>query len=215
MRSLLIIMALAAPVAAEPAAAVVEARAAAELPPHLGLLSVSVPPSVMALDVAPGQVALHWRRGLRAGNATVQVTIAGRKTWARLEIGERAPVVVAARPLVPGARVGAGDLELAVRTVPRDTGWRLDPRSLVGAEILAAAGPGAAIDGSIIAEPAPIARGARIAVAIRRGRMTASTTGILERAARPGELAQLRLSSSRTIVRARLVSATRAVLETP
>jgi len=211
--SIALVAAMATPVAAEKVSDIVSARAAAELPAHLGLLAATVPASVAELDVRKGDVVLRWRRGLRPGNATVAAEIDGRKTWVRLTIGERTRVIVAARPLVAGGVISAGDLRAEVRTVGRKQGWRLEPPPLIGSEILADAATGAIIDGSVIAEPAPIARGARVAVQIKRGRLLVSTPATLERAARPGELAQLRLHSTRRIVRARLLSAGRARLE--
>lgn len=202
---------------AETVAELTRVRAAAELPAELGLLGIDIPPSIAGLEVEPGAVSIEWRRAPRPGSLSVRLSVRlGDEThhsWARLSIGERAEVVVVARALSAGGSVALGDLRLERRTVAAGSGWRLSPRALVGAAVLADARAGELVDGAVVAEPAPVARGSAIDVQIRSGRMIVSTRGILERRARPGAAARVRLTSTRRVVAVRLLDSRTAVFE--
>lgn len=217
------LVAIAALIVLAPAIARADATAeatrlvSASLPAGLAVVSVDVPETVAAAHAAGGAMALSWRRAPRAGTFSIQAVVTGKdraqtRGWLRIKLAELRAVVVAARPLAAGATIGAGDLALEPRPVGRDAGWEIEPHTLIGASVLADAPAGAVVDGTIVSEPAPVARGTQLKVFVRRGRVRVSTAGVLEAPARPGEIGRVRIGGGRKVARARLVDATSAEL---
>ena len=203
-----------APAGAGELGGIVAERARAALPADLELVLVSLPSALEGIDAEPGEVTLRWPRSPKAGRFTVPVAVRAsahrtgeRKGWATLVVARRVQVLVAARALAAGASIGDDDVRLDWRAVADGGGWRFAPSALVGASILTAVPAGAILDAAQVAAPAPLARGTEVAVVVSHGRVAVSTSGTLERAARLGEAANVRLASGRRVLSGHLIDA--------
>ncbi len=195
--------------------------AAHGLPASLGVLSVELPKEVRAASLKRQQLKVEWPRAPRLGTNSVKFVVTAPgvppvQHWARVRLGERAEVLVAKRALKVGTIVSSADLALEMRTVAREHGWRASPSALVGSRVLQPTQPGTALSPKIIEAPAPVKRGQPVSVEINKGRMRVTTRGVLERQANLGNLVSVRLTTTRRVVRARLVAPRLAILlETP
>ncbi len=195
--------------------AVVRPQVDQALPPNLGVISVSL--SGPRRRVRASAVSIRWNRAPRSGRITLPVVVrtrrGERRRWARIELGDKVPVLVARRRLRAGSRVGATDLVSASRAVRRGKGWRIPAQTLAGAKVLRDVPANTIVDDSHVQRPPPVARGTKVIVFVKRGRLQVSRRGTLQYAVRPGESAAVRLKGVNRIVRGRLVDHRTVLLE--
>ena len=109
-----------------------------------------------------------------------------------------------------GDIVTAADFEIDLRATELAA---VSPQLLAGATVTRAIAAGAAVSTQDVTLPAPLARGTPIKIEMSRGAVRVRGTGLLERAARPGEPAIARLSHTRSIVRGTLRAPATLVVE--
>jgi len=179
----------------------------ATLPPGLALLSVEPTPSLARARAA--LLEAEWPTAPRAGAAAALVTARRpsgavvARGWVVAHLAPLRELPVAARALEAGAILGPDDVLLVRR--PATDGEPLSIDALVGARLLAPIASGAPIASSVIARLPPLPRGAPITVRVRAGAVVVTAPGLLEQAARPGDLAAIRLTGpSARLVTARL-----------
>ena len=199
---------------ADPVDAIVRAKLQPALPAGLDVARVYLPANLAALDVDPAKVTVELPRELRAGRASIKLTVRGRTSWVPVAIAALTDVAIAQRELAPGEVITADDIAIERRAVE---GVAIaSPVTLVGASVNAPIAAGAAITARDVALPPPLPRGTQVAVDVRRGAIHIRGTGTLELSARPGELATARLAATRMLVHGRLVApATLIVGESP
>lgn len=170
----------------------------AALPGELALLSLSLP----GKERPAQECSISWPSPPKEGLISVLVELRGpkpEKLWARAELRAKRPALVANRDLYAGETLSAGDLTLTLLPRRAEEGLDLDPNALLGRRVLEDTAKGAALASSAVELPAPLAQGTALTISLRRGGLTVSTSGTLERAARPGERAAARLSTGRLI----------------
>jgi flagella basal body P-ring formation protein FlgA len=202
------------PDAAQGLEAEVAALVTQALPAQLALTDVSAPAS-LAKRRGPVQVA--WKSAPRAGRVSVLVTVGQGPTaargWVSLELAEVRRVLVARRALAAGARLAAGDVRLELRPVEAGAALELDPAAVAGARLAADVPAGAPLPAASVTLLPPLARGTALRVVVRRGQVSVTTSGVLERAARVGERAGARVAPSERVLEGRLVDDHTLVVE--
>ncbi len=192
----------------------VAAQVRAGLPAGLAIVDVDVPAALVA---ARGDVTVELRGGLRAGRVSFRVAVThGKKVrqgWARIELGQLRPVLVARQDLAVGDRLDGGQVTREQRPVAAAQACDLPASALVGARARRAVAAGDLVACQTIERPAPVARGTAIRVVVRRGAVSVAAPGTLEQSARPGELTQARLTNGQRLVRGRLVDGNTFVME--
>jgi flagella basal body P-ring formation protein FlgA len=187
-----------------------QARVEASLPADLAVVKLELP---RALARATGDVSVTWPSPPRLGWVSIQILVGSRKGYARVQLQKVRQVVVARRPLLKGGRIGAADLAVEPRGVAEGDGLETPPSALVGSEITRDVPAGELVRDADVARPAPLARGARVTVLVRRGNVTVSTSGQLERAARPGDETQVRLLAASRLLSGRLLDGATVLVE--
>lgn len=207
-RHLALVAALAAAVAPAPARADgVDAIVRAQLEPlldaGLGIDAVHVPRSLAAADLDPAAVVVAPPRALRAGRASVRVTTpAGALVYVPVTIVAIAEVALARRALRPGDTIGPADVDVVTRPAQGAAAVGL----VIGAKVTRPVARDAIVSERDIALPAPLSRGAPVAIEIVRGGVRVRGTGVLELAARPGQPAVARLAQTRQVLHGTLVA---------
>jgi flagella basal body P-ring formation protein FlgA len=211
---LALLVVLSARVYADPVDAVVRAKLAPSMPPGLGVAKVYLPANLTALDVDPAKVTIEPPPVVRAGRASIKLTVRGKTSWVPVAIAALTEVAVAQRDLAPGDVITGDDVALERRAVA-DMAVAA-PATVVGATVNAPIAAGAPIAAREVALAPPLPRGTQVEVDVRRGAVHIRGTGTLEMSARPGELATARLAATRTVVHGRLAApATLVVGESP
>ncbi|MBX3155916.1 MAG: flagella basal body P-ring formation protein FlgA [Deltaproteobacteria bacterium] len=208
MKALAILLVVAGAVAgtarADSIDAIVRARVQPHTPQHLGVARVHVPPQLEKFDGDPAKVAVELPRELRAGRASLKVTVAGqRSVWVPVSFAGLSDVYVAQRAIAAGQAITAADVALEQRALD---GTAPAPGNVVGGIAAKALAPGEAIGARDVTLPLPLARGTQVSVEIQRGTVRVRGTAILEFAARPGESATARLAQTHTLVKGTLVA---------
>jgi len=178
------------------------------LPADLALVQVVSRPTLPA----GAALAVEWRSAPHAGRMSILVTAGGRKGWARVELGRRVDVAVLRRALRAGERVAAQDVQTETRALPLGAPAPLPAASLSGALARRALAAGAIVATGDVNPAAPIPRGSRVTATVRRGAVIVKADAVLERAARPGERAAVRLAS-RQLVSGRLLDESTFLVE--
>jgi flagella basal body P-ring formation protein FlgA len=187
----------------------VQAAAERVMPEGLAIVGVTVSKT---LPWPKGAVAsLEWHTAPKAGRMSVMLAVYHHEKiigngWAQLEIAPLRDVVVAKRDLRAGDLVMLGDVAREKRPTKDRGAWEVDPDVLAGAVTMRDIRVGEILTKTTVAGPPPIARGSGVDVVAKRGSVTVSTRGTLERAARPGESTAARTASG-LLVRGRLVDA--------
>lgn len=190
---------------AAPLADVARAQIDATLPAHLAVADVHLAASLAALDVDPSTVTVSWPRAPKAGTASVKLAWGGTQTrLVPVTVAALAPVPVAVRDLEPGETIGEGDITIEDR--PLAAGVQPAAQA-IGQTTTAAIAAGAIVSARAVTRPTPVARGTAVTLEVRRGAVRITTAGTLERAARPGEEALVRISRDRAPLRGTLVHA--------
>jgi flagella basal body P-ring formation protein FlgA len=196
------------------AEAVVRAKLQPLMPPGLDVAKVYLPANLAAVELDPAKVAIEPPGVLRAGRASIKLTVRGKTSWVPVAIAALTEVAVAQRDLAPGDVITGDDVALERRAIA-DMAVAA-PATVVGATVNAPIAAGAPIAAREVALPPPLPRGTQVEVDVRRGAVHIRGTGTLEMSARPGELATARLAATRTVVHGRLAApATLLVGENP
>lgn len=185
------------------------------LPSGLAVVRVVVPPALSWSEAA--EVRVHSDRALRRGTTTVRLTVRDegevQRGWATVRLAELRPVVVAARPLVDGQIIRAGDVVRARRPVQRGRGLDMLETALVGRAARGALEAGQVIDAGDVDLPAPVARRSPVRVLVRRGSVEIGLDGVLAEATRPGERGRALVKTSHRPLSGRLVDPRTFVVE--
>ena len=196
--------------AAEPLAAVARTRIEATLPADLAITELHLTPRLAALDVEPSMVAIEWPRPPRAGTSSVRVRWAGTQSrFVPVTVAVRALVTVATHDLFPGQFITAADIRLEERALA--TGVEPAPLA-IGLTTTTSIAAGTVVVAGAVIRPAPIARGTAVTVEVRRRGLRVTAHGTLERAARPGEPALVRLAADRPPITGTLTAANLVVI---
>ncbi|MEJ7600389.1 MAG: flagella basal body P-ring formation protein FlgA [Kofleriaceae bacterium] len=147
---------------------------------------------------------------MRVGRASWKVTHHGRTVFVPVTVGKQIEVAVLTRSLAVGDIVTAADFEVDLRATELPA---VSPQLLAGATVTRAVAAGAAVSSQDVTLPPPLPRGTPIKIELLRGSVRVRGTGLLERAARPGEPAIARLSHTRSIVRDTLRAPATLVVE--
>ena len=195
---------------AEPLATVARARIEATLPSDLAITELHLTARLAALEVEPSMVAIEWPRPPRAGTSSVRVRWAGQQSrFVPVTVAVKVAVAVATRDLVPGQMITAADIHLEERALASG----LEPAPLaIGLTTTTAIAAGTVVAAGAVIRPAPIARGTAVTVLVRRRGLRVTAHGTLERAARPGEPALVRLAADRPPVTGTLTAANLVVI---
>ncbi|MSP59504.1 MAG: hypothetical protein EXR72_04020 [Myxococcales bacterium] len=190
-------------------------RVTESLPASIALLDITLPERLARMR-ADG-VAVSWLAAPRPGTQSVTVTLrtGGRevaKGFARVELAPLRRVLVARRDLTAGAAIANGDLAVEDRAVRGGADRPLDPAALAGATLNRSILAGSVVDADAIALSAPLPQGTPLKLIVRRGGAVITLAGLLERPARPGELAGARIPGDRRLVRGRLSDRTTLVV---
>jgi flagella basal body P-ring formation protein FlgA len=212
MRALLITLALlvAAPAHAGNVSSMerVSRAVTATLPPGLAVGQVRAP------ELPAGDLSIEWlSSGARPGWVNVLATVraGGRplgKGWARVELKPLRRVPVAARALAAGEVIVEGDVVLEERPVSPADSTRAATAGLPGARLTRNVPAGEVLVDSDVVRAAPLPYGTPVRVLVRRGAVSVTASGTLERPARPGEPAVVRVAAAQRPVTGRLLDAT-------
>jgi flagella basal body P-ring formation protein FlgA len=190
---------------AEPIEAIIRAKLAPSLPAGLDVARIHLPRDLAAIDTAPGRVVIELPRELRAGRPSIKLTIRGRRsTWVPVSIAALSDVAVAQRPLAAGDVIDDGDVVIERRAIADFA--PAPAATLIGASVVHEIAAGAAIAARDVSLPPPLSRGTQVAIDVRRGAVHIRGTGTLELAARPGEPASARVTTTKLVVHGRLVA---------
>lgn len=202
MKSLLALGAIAA-LAGSASADSIEAiiRATPGLPAGLAVAKVHLPAKLSKLDADPARVVVELPRELRAGRASWKLAVKGRIVFVPVTLGKEIEVAVLTRPLAVGQVITAADFEIELRATEVPA---VSPQLLEGSTVSRPLESGATVNAGDVSLPAPLPRGTPIKIEIQQGAVRVRGSGLLERAARPGEPAIARLSHTRSIVRGTL-----------
>lgn len=204
MKALVLLCVLAGAAHADSIDAIVRAKVQPHTPQNLGVARVHVPPQLEKFDGDPAKVAVELPRELRAGRASLKVTVAGKgPVYVPVSFAGLSDVYVAQRAIAAGQTIAPADVALERRALD---GAAPAPGNVVGGVAAKALAPGDAIGARDVTLPQPLARGTQVAVEIQRGTLRIRGTAILEFAARPGEPATARLAQTHTLVKGTLVA---------
>jgi flagella basal body P-ring formation protein FlgA len=205
MRSVLVILLLAASASAEPSPSVeaaIGAKLAAILPADLGVAQVHVPASLA--NASPETITIEAPRELRAGRPSVKVSAKGhRAVWVPVTLAPLVEVAVVHHAIGAGTVLAAGDFTIerrAFETAPAPA------KQLVGATISHDVAADTVLGSHDVTLAAATPRGTHVAVEIRHGGVRVKGAGVLELAARPGEPATVRLAFNQSVVHGTLVA---------
>jgi flagella basal body P-ring formation protein FlgA len=230
MKTLLAVLLLASPAAADPIADVIRAELLPSLPDGTDVASVHLPSALAKLDVEPAAIKIELPRALSIGRPSIKLSVNGKRAvFVPVTIGKVVEVAVAQRSLAVGETITAADINVELRAVDHTAlpfGSAASPGqarlvggnaaakggSLVGATVKTAIEPGSIVRSGEVTLAPPVSRGTQVSVEIIRGSVTVRGTGALELAARPGDSTMVRLSHTKAIVRGTLVSQTKVVV---
>jgi flagella basal body P-ring formation protein FlgA len=203
--SLACLAVLAARASAEPIEAVIRAKLAPSLPAGLDVARIYLPAKLQGLDLDAGKVTVELPRELRAGRPSIKLAIRGRAaTWVPVAIAAQVEVAIAQRDLAVGDVLTDADLAVERRAVADFVA--APSATLLGAQVSHPIAAGAPIATRDVALAPPLPRGSQVAVDVRRGAVHVRGAGVLEMAARPGELATARLAATKVVVHGTLVA---------
>lgn len=206
-------------VAPVPAASEPEAQAQAAL-------QATMPEGLMVTDlrlVGPkdwspkATLVVQWQRGLRPGRrrATLHVRDGVRsfRSWASVRIAPITTILVAARALSAGTRIGAQDIKWARRAVSKKGSLDIAPQALMGQTTLRDIDADAPLtEADVVLAPA-LSRGTPVRVVSQSHGVRIEVPGTLTVATRPGARGKVRVSTSARPLPGRLLSDHQFVLE--
>jgi flagella basal body P-ring formation protein FlgA len=193
-----------APAAAAPIDAVLRAELEALLPAGAGVGTIHLPKPLVGLDVTASDLVIAVRGALRPGRPSIQVTVHGKRAvWVPVTIGKLATVPVATRELAVGEVITAADVELVDRAAEPGVAAA---EAVIGSTVTRSITAGAPVPTASVAAPPPVPRGTEVEVISIRGAVRIRGRGVLERAARPGQRAEVRLLATKAIARGTLTA---------
>lgn len=205
----LAVLAFAGQADAAPLADVARAQIDATLPAHLAVAELHLARALAGLDVDPSTVTVSWPRAPKVGTASVKLAWGGRTRLVPVTVAALVPVPVAVRELAAGESIMPDDIVMEDR--PLAAG--VQPAALtIGQTVTTAIAAGAVVTAGAVTRPTPVPRGTAVTLEVRRGNVRVTTAGTLERAARPGEEALVRISRDRAPLRGTLVAADLVVI---
>jgi flagella basal body P-ring formation protein FlgA len=205
MKSLLILVALAATAAADPIDAIIRARLAPVVPAGFGIAKVHVPAVLASLDVAPSSVTVEVPGELKLGRPSIKVTVRGKRTiYVPVTVGKMTVVAIVNRAVTEGDVLTAADVTIEERAT--DVKAPAPAASVIGATMTHPLADGATIQRDDVVLAPPLARGTQVAIVMQRGGVRVRATATLEASARPGQEAVVRVGQTRTLVRGLLVA---------
>ncbi len=206
MKILLALLALASTAHAAPLDDVIRDRLASQLPAGLGVAKVHLPAS-LPTEVEPDAVSIELPSELHVGRPSFKVSVrAHHKTltaYVPVTLSGLVAVAVARHQLAAGSTIGTDEFTVEMRAIE---GAAAAPASLVGATVTHDLAAGVSISAHDVSLPLPLARGTQVTIEIRHGAVHVRGTGELELAARPGEVATVRLAYNQTTLRGVLVA---------
>jgi flagella basal body P-ring formation protein FlgA len=185
------------------------------LPPELHAAEVRVPSSI---ERGPGgDVEVTWRRAARPGWLTLRVRVGDRAGWVRARLAAVLPAVVAARDLAAGHSIVEEDVRVEMRPAParasKSGAVMSGVEGVVGRVLRQPVAAGAPVPPGSLERSAPLPRGHQVTAQVRRGRLSISAAGVLERPASIGGPTLVRLRSSGHVVRGRLIDSHTVLIE--
>jgi flagella basal body P-ring formation protein FlgA len=178
----------------------VEAQLERALPPHLALVEVEIPkhlPKNVELlatfrsEPKPGRSLITLLAVDAQGNKT--------KTWANVKLALRTTVWIAKHDLAEGTVISIANAEPKMVLAEKEV-----PQLQLGNPLLRARQSGETIGAEDVLLPPPLPRGTQLTIIAKIGAVEVSTSGTLERPARPGEIAVARISTVHRLIRGRL-----------
>jgi flagella basal body P-ring formation protein FlgA len=204
-------LALGAPVALAGPGDRIQGEIQSALPAELSVVELRVPRPLEHIGDAPIQI--DWRRPARTGWLTLRVTAGAKSGWVRARLAQVIPVVIATRALPPGHVIGPDDVAVEARAVDRRGAALLGVEAAIGRTVRVAVGAGAAVPPGALERSAPLPRGHLVKAVVKRGGLTISTAGALERPASIGAATSVRLRSTGRVVQGRLIDSATVLLE--
>jgi len=200
---------LAPGVARADATARIRAEIEAALPGDLRAVEVRVPSSLAG---AGGAIAIDWSRPARPGWITLRVRAGERSGWVRTRLAALAATVVAARDLPAGHSMAEADVRVELRAASAGP-VLAGVESVIGRALRQPVAAGAPIPAAALERAAPLPRGHQVNALVRRGRLSISAAGLLERPAPVGQTTTVRLRATGRIVHGRLVDSNTVIVE--
>jgi len=195
--------------AADPVDAIVRDKLAPLLPAGLGVRTVFLPRALEKLDVDSEKVVIELPRELRAGRASIRVTVPHRRAiYVPIAIDTLVAVAVARRAFAAGDVITAADLDLGEQAVADAA----TPELVPGARAARPIASGTPITTRDIVLPPPLPRGTQVTIELTRGAVSIRGSGTLELSARAGQAATARLSGTTQVLHGVLVAPSTVVV---
>jgi flagella basal body P-ring formation protein FlgA len=203
--------ALAPAVARADVADQIRAEIDAGLPPDLRVVEVRVPMSLAGAGT--DAITIDWRRGARPGWMTLRVRAGQRSGWVRARLAALAPTVVATRDLPVGLTIGQADVRIELVPVVGASSAVAGVEGVIGRALRQPVAAGAPVPAGALEQSAPLPRGHEVTALIRRGNLSISAAGTLERPAAIGQATSVRLRATGRVVRGRLIDSHSVLIE--
>ncbi|HWM88609.1 MAG TPA: flagellar basal body P-ring formation chaperone FlgA [Kofleriaceae bacterium] len=181
------------------------------LPAELRAVEIRVPKALSS--AGSDSIQVDWSRPARPGWLSLRVRAGDRSGWVRARLAAVAATVVAARDLPAGHRIGEADVRVEMRPIAPGSQPIAGIEGVVGRALRQPAAAGAPLAQSALDRAAPMPRGHQVTALVRRGRLSISAAGVLERAAPIGQDTTVRLRATGRVVRGRLVDSRTVLLE--
>jgi flagella basal body P-ring formation protein FlgA len=189
----------------------IRAEIDAALPAQLRAVDLRVPASLAS--ARSGAIAIDWRRPARPGWTTLRVQVGERSGWVRARLAALTATLIAVRDLPAGHTLDAADVRIEQRAAFTANPSIDSIEGAIGRALRRPVAAGAAIPPAALERAAPLPRGHMVTAHIRRGSLSVSAAGVLERAAPIGSATSVRLRATGRVVRGRLVDAQTVVIE--
>jgi flagella basal body P-ring formation protein FlgA len=187
--------------AADPIADAITTQLDAVLPKELGVSQVFVP---KALDsVAPDAIRVEPPLEPRVGRPSVKVIARHRTYWVPVTLSRLVDVATLVHAVAAGTVLTDDDVEVEHRAF---AGIPAPLAQVIGATVVEDLDAGTALGAHDLALQPPMPRGSHVDVVIVRGGLHIKGSGVLELAARTGDIATVRLAFNQTVVRGTMVS---------
>lgn len=183
----------------------------AGLPDGLSAVEVVVPPRLAS--AGDGEITVDWRRPARPGWLTLRVRAGRSEGWVRARLAALASVVVAARDLPAGHTIGEDDVRVELRPAPAANAAMAGVEGVVGRALRRPVAAGAPVPAAALERAAPLPRGQDVTAVVRRGRLSITAAGVLERPAPVGQATTVRLRATGRVVRGRLIDSHTVLIE--
>jgi flagella basal body P-ring formation protein FlgA len=201
MRSAFIILALSAPVFADPVGDAITAQLDAVLPHELGVAQVFVPKALEG--VAPDAIRVEPPAEPHIGRPSVKVLVKHTTYWVPVTLSKLVDVATLVHAVAAGTVLTEDDVAVEHRAF---AGIPAPLVQVIGATVLEDLDAGTPIGAHDLALQPPLPRGSHVSVEIVHGGLHIKGSGVLELAARTGEPATVRLAFNQTVVHGTMMS---------